>query len=325
LLLGSCRNSQSKGNQNSINFKLLSTIDLSEFIEEEPTWLVTEDRIFLSCSQEILLQSIDHEGQLIAELDEVGVGPGEIKGLTQPFYNPNTNEIEYNDWEQRKLNYFDYDLNYLRSEKSPDGWFFQKRYYPETVFSTFQKFENIDGKFMRQIFAQIEEGDSTKTLNFIEYNIMSSVDFEKQLQTVAGKERIFVGTGSIEKIIIDSYDITGEKLNHFEYAHPKVMRAEEQLKEYKEQIAQGRKYKNYKHHLAISSLEIDNQNRVWVFNYAQNRNRNLMTFTESGDLINSVDLRTVNCDIKILNDKMYKIVWDEDDMYSLEIYKIEVK
>jgi len=48
-----------------------------------------------------------------------------------------------------------------------------------------------------------------------------------------------------------------------------------------------------------------------------------MCFTESGELLFKDDLATVNCDVKIHNDKMYKILWDEDDMFSLEIYQIE--
>lgn len=322
MLLVSCRKTNTE-EANQLKLNLIKAIDLSEFIEEEPTWLVTEDRIFLSCYQEILIQAIDYEGNLIAELDEVGVGPGEIKGLTQPYYNHNTNEIEYNDWEQSKVNYFDYDLNYLRSEQSPQGWIFYKHYFPENVFIYNRNFENVDGKYMFQYITQIEFSDTTKTMNQIEYNIMSYVDLEKQFHSVASSDLIYVGTGSTEKIIIDSYNTNGEKQNHFEYAYPKVMKDDEELNSLKEQIAQGRKYKNYKHHLAITSLGIDNQNRVWVFNYTPTGNRNLMTFTESGELLNALDLGTTNCDIKIHNDKMYEIVWDEDDMFSLEIYQIE--
>lgn len=152
---------------------------------------------------------------------------------------------------------------------------------------------------------------------------MGCIDIAIQLDGVSNSERIFVGIGSTEEIIIDIFDLDGNIINRINYPHPKVMREEEQLEQISEKIANGKDFRNYKHHCSISSLGADNKNRIWVFNFAQTGNRNLMTFTESGELLNKVDLSTANCDIKILNDKMYKIVWDDDDMYSLEIYQIE--
>ncbi len=235
LLLLSCGKVGDSNSGSSLKLALLDTIDLSETIEEVPVWFVTEDRIYMACFQEIVVRALDMQGNLIAELDEIGLGPGEIKGIGNMFYHPYTKEIEILDWEQNKFNYFDYDLNFLRGipkeEKTPQF----KHDFGECDISIEQEFENRDGKFLFIIKANINLQDSVKVISTNEIDILN-YDFGSEVRGAAGNERVYLGKTTTDKIEIEVYDLEGNKLNTISHSYPKILKTEEELEELQKEL-----------------------------------------------------------------------------------------
>lgn len=321
VILVSC---SSKGDSKAaadFKLKLINTIDLNKIIEEVPLWEVAEDRIFLNCPQEIVIKSIDFEGNLLNELTSVGMGPGEIKSFTYPFLDLQKKEFFYLEWAQNKFVYFDYELNYLRSEERGMSLLHYKKSYPGKVVSLNAEMGMKDKKIISHLEAAISTPDTTIIFAESEVDI-SNYDYATELKIASNGKIITQSFTTLGNIKFNIFDMDGMLIKEVDHINPVVPKLKEQLTQIKEVIKNGRSLKNYKNEIAITEMNIDSKDRIWVSCWNEDHSSKTLVFSRDGEIEKEYNYDSMFIRIKILDDKLFMLTSTEESNI-LEIYNIE--
>lgn len=321
VILVSC---SSKGDSKAaadFKLKLINTIDLNKIIEEVPLWEVAEDRIFLNCPQEIVIKSIDFEGNLLNELTSVGMGPGEIKQFDYPFLDSQKKEFFYIEWSQNKFVYYDYNLNYLRGEDRGMTLLHYNKSYPGKDVSLKAEYGIKDKKIIINQKAAISSPDTT--IIFAESEVdFSNYDYATELKIASNGKIITQAFTTSGNIKFNIFDMNGTLIKEVDHINPEVPKIEEQLTQLKEVIKNGRSLKNYKNEIAITEMNIDSKDRIWVSCWNEDHTSKILVFSRDGEIEKEYNYDSMFIRIKILEDKLFKMISTEESNI-IEIYKIE--
>jgi len=320
-LLVSCSTKDASQTNSEVALNLIKTINLNAIIEEMPAWEVAEDRIFLACPQEIAIRSIDFEGNLLNELTTVGMGPGEIKQFNFPFLDSQKKEFFYVEWSQNKYVYYDYNLNFLRGEDRGLDLLQYYKSYPGKSVKLDTAYGSKDGKMVANLKAGISLEDTTIVIAKSEIDI-SNYDFETELKIATNGKVIAQYKSASGDINFNIFDMAGNKLREFLYSHSKVQRPDEYLEAIKEQIKKGANFSNFKFEPAITEMAIDGESNIWLTTWDEDHKIKMLVFSESGELLKEFESEEFAYQIKILDDKLFKLRTTEE-INQIEIYKIE--
>jgi len=323
VILVGCDSKEKSTVKTKLELKLIKSIKLEGIIEEKPYWNAIEDRIFFSCPFEKVVRVVNFEGKMLAELDKIGEGPGEISGFGLVYIHKQSREIEYDDFTNDRSSIFDYNLNYIRTLPAKISSCYYMYDYPDRKFKLMYNPTREDGKYITNISAEILFADSTKQLASSSFDVLN-YNCISEFHVAANDEVILVGQALQDVIDFEVFDLDGNTLNRVKYSYPRIRKCTEEFEDWEDIVKGGGiDYSNWKDYSSIEMIFADFSNRAWILNHNEAKNFNLLVFSPDGELQDEFDLGTRLCDVKVHNDKIFKLSWDKDDNYKIEIYQIE--
>lgn len=298
-------------------------IDLSEQLETIDLWQVYPNGIILISMSEKFIKAIDFEGNLIKDLYKEGEGPEEFLTPTPLFIHQERGEIEIYDASLSRSTFYDFDLNYLRTEKSDLDFCTVKKDIGNGEFQLNHSFENKEGKLIYTFKAQIIYPDTIKIVKQIDMDY-SRYDYGGNLISNCDKNNIFLSKTRADKFEISIYDQEGNYLKTFTKDHKAISLNEENMEEqvkFREQS--GIDIQNWKTNPAVILMQPDYLGNLWVKTMTDIDTYIWYIFNQQGEIIAKHPTNSPRNFIKSFGQRIYQVKLDSEDNYSIEFFTID--
>lgn len=299
---------------------LINTIDLSEQLETIDLWTVYPKGIIIISLSEKFIKAFDFEGNLIKDLFKEGQGPEEFFSPTPIFVHEKRNEIEIYDSSLFRSTYYDFDLNYLRTETSGYDFCTIKKDIGDGEFQLNHSFDNSEGKLIYTFKSQIVKTDTTEIFKQIDMDY-SQYDFGNNMLAACGKDKIYISSTRTDNFLIDIYDIKGNLINTFtkEYKPIPLIQEDLEVRE-KFKTESGFDIQNWQHISAVQIINEDKNGNLWV---KTNKDQNTFIwylFDKTGHIFAKYPAETGRYFLKFCGENIYQITGNEETGYSINIY-----
>lgn len=298
-------------------------IDLSEQLETIDLWAVYPKGFILISMSEKFIKAIDFEGNLIKDLYKEGEGPEEFLIPTPLFIHRERGEIEIYDASLNRSTFYDFDLNYLRTEKSDRDFCTVKKDIGNGEFQLNHSFENKEGKLIYTFKAQIIYADTIKIVKQIDMDY-SHYDYGRNLIGNCNNNNIFLSLTQADKFEISVYDQEGNYQKSFTKDHKAISLNKENMEEqikFKEQS--GIDIQNWRTNPAVILMQPDYLGNLWVKTMTDVDTYIWYIFNQKGAIIAKYPTDTPRNFVKSFGDKIYRVTGDEDSGYMIEILEID--